>query len=1305
MPKDIRLLGADAVERVNNPPLALERQQPFGGLMRVLAPDARSHQDCIAAEGWPEWLPHLVTDLHNADVGDANEWASAYEWGIELATALAQPLDYSAARYRFLHKLLQPLAEQAAPVPIEQVVTLLERALSDDPPSGAEWSTVWKTVWRAGFDAWDDARPRQHDIWDAASATARNTAHGTERIAGALAWGDDEHAEATRGAQRTALIEALRESAARPSSPPIAGGAPCPCEGGAFCDASCVCRCAEGLCGDCEPLSGEERGYCSCADGKPCPMATRADGPHVDWVADYDHVALREHPGIAYPVFTAGYVLPWAEGGAVSWTNAARLAEVGGPGERRQAIIPLWEGPLDPSPPTLRELGPPRAGDRHCLELTRQGLANLCGFGEIAHPERNVLWGADAVSCRRCRELLMQEPSSHVPIAGGAPARCGYGWECDVEATGDGYCERHGEVVEVRRAIFRSGASVPSTDDLDVLRALLPNGSARIAGGSGEDEPVALAERDRARMLSASAGAAFQFQPLEVGRGWRAGWSWRDAAHVVEARYLRPRRSYVVSGAAVEARLKRGDNAAGPPRYAPIADEAWRALSVPIAGGAPQGDPAADDKQIERWARHDSQVRALACMEIHALGDDPREREYIATVRRDLESDAEASTFPRHEEVGQGCTPALCVREGWTLRDDSELVRWPREQEPLRPHGAYERSLDGEAWEPVSMGELRRTMASRWIDITQAIAMLDEGRELPSVAAWYRRRPVSPPIAGASPDTAERRAAAYPYRCRTHMLTVTATARCGDCGGPPNAPRELAAIRGGAPQSEEQREHAALAAASRPGVQQVYPSLAAATPCPCDGGPYCDAACECRCAEGRCAGCKPLSAREAVCRDCARGLADCDCETSESWPCGWAPCADCGFPATQRDEQGEAMCDRRAEALGGAARAGYSSRLIAGGASSTLAQDLGAECAGCGAGFSPRDAAVGDNCEGCGHVIVLDEDTAREALSQHVGECASCDGGRSRWCPTGALLAGEAVPDSGPELGNRELAAIIERALRTTRAHSAGWSDQLDRRVLSEARDAIDRVLRETGAPPEADSQWLSMVRALACMELHTPANARLRIEHITGARRELGSESDARSFSRHQDVKQRCSSSLCVYEGWTLRDHGEVARWPREDGAAQAATYERSPDGETWEPAGKDELRRALAVHYPNVLSALALIDVGHVLVAGDSYRRSDRTPIAGGAPVPDDDGEPGKPAAGSTPDPAPALKSFFSVYPEQDDVEGWDQYQREWEDEHTHGDCDGDLDRCMEQCPACKESGSACTPCKESRTDPLFA
>ena len=76
-------------------------------------------------------------------------------------------------------------------------------------------------------------------------------------------------------------------------------------------------------------------------------------------------------------------------------------------------------------------------------------------------------------------------------------ARCGYGWTCEAEATDAGNCAEHAEIVVVRRAIFRSGQSVPANASLDELRAMLPV----IAGGGpeldGEDERERLTTRER----------------------------------------------------------------------------------------------------------------------------------------------------------------------------------------------------------------------------------------------------------------------------------------------------------------------------------------------------------------------------------------------------------------------------------------------------------------------------------------------------------------------------------------------------------------------------------------------------------------------------------------------------------------------------------------------------------------------------------------------------------------------------------------------------------------------------------------
>ena len=61
--------------------------------------------------------------------------------------------------------------------------------------------------------------------------------------------------------------------------------------------------------------------------------------------------------------------------------------------------------------------------------------------------------------------------------------------------------------------------------------------------------------------------------------------------------------------------------------------------------------------------------------------------------------------------------------------------------------------------------------------------------------------------------------------------------------------------------------------------------------------------------------------------------------------------------------------------------------------------------------------------------------------------------------------------------------------------------------------------------------------------------------------------------------------------------------------------------------------------------------------------------------------------------------------LYPDSDDVDGWDRYQREWEEECAHRPCTGNIVHCLEECGACKEMGEHCTPCKQTRIDPLLA
>ena len=63
------------------------------------------------------------------------------------------------------------------------------------------------------------------------------------------------------------LVLGEQMSGAYTATVPIAGGASCPCIGGGtvgapdnLCDASCPCHCADGMCGECAPLSLDELG-------------------------------------------------------------------------------------------------------------------------------------------------------------------------------------------------------------------------------------------------------------------------------------------------------------------------------------------------------------------------------------------------------------------------------------------------------------------------------------------------------------------------------------------------------------------------------------------------------------------------------------------------------------------------------------------------------------------------------------------------------------------------------------------------------------------------------------------------------------------------------------------------------------------------------------------------------------------------------------------------------------------------------------------------------------------------------------
>ena len=70
-------------------------------MMSALVPGARSNEACVTA-GWPEWLVALNIGMFD----DAETPDAAWEFAHAVATACAGPVDYDAARDRFLIAVL-----------------------------------------------------------------------------------------------------------------------------------------------------------------------------------------------------------------------------------------------------------------------------------------------------------------------------------------------------------------------------------------------------------------------------------------------------------------------------------------------------------------------------------------------------------------------------------------------------------------------------------------------------------------------------------------------------------------------------------------------------------------------------------------------------------------------------------------------------------------------------------------------------------------------------------------------------------------------------------------------------------------------------------------------------------------------------------------------------------------------------------------------------------------------------------------------------------------------------------------------
>ena len=121
-------------------------------LMSALVPGATSVDECVTA-GWPEWLPELVVDLYDADVGAEDEQAAADLWAFRIAEAIRKPVDYDRARDRFLVATLETVLEHDRAGVVQPVIDLLHRRLAGQDAGAAAWAAAWEAAWEAAREA------------------------------------------------------------------------------------------------------------------------------------------------------------------------------------------------------------------------------------------------------------------------------------------------------------------------------------------------------------------------------------------------------------------------------------------------------------------------------------------------------------------------------------------------------------------------------------------------------------------------------------------------------------------------------------------------------------------------------------------------------------------------------------------------------------------------------------------------------------------------------------------------------------------------------------------------------------------------------------------------------------------------------------------------------------------------------------------------------------------------------------------------------------------------------------------------
>ena len=206
-------------------------------MMSALVPGAYSSQSCVTA-GWPEWLVELNIRMFDG----AETIEAAWEFAHSVAIACVRPIDYDAARDRFLiavlaegdHSVSASLRKvkceegwwENSSKAVDTVAALLTRRLAAEDvteqlnAAAAAAEAALRDAWaaeaaearaaaRAARAAAWAAEAALRDAWAAEAAAARAAA---EAMAAAAWAGSAAAATGGAGAYRTHLVNALINS-------------------------------------------------------------------------------------------------------------------------------------------------------------------------------------------------------------------------------------------------------------------------------------------------------------------------------------------------------------------------------------------------------------------------------------------------------------------------------------------------------------------------------------------------------------------------------------------------------------------------------------------------------------------------------------------------------------------------------------------------------------------------------------------------------------------------------------------------------------------------------------------------------------------------------------------------------------------------------------------------------------------------------------------------------------------------------------------------------------------------------------